>query len=52
MRRRQSDVRFMTPMRWAVIVLLAIGLVLLLLNLYFQWARSDYVREEREAIRR
>jgi uncharacterized protein YpmB len=42
----------MTPGRWAVIILLSIGLVLVLLNLYFQWARSDYVREEREAIRR
>jgi uncharacterized protein YpmB len=52
MRRRQSDIRFMTPKRWAVIILLGIGLVLMLLNLYFQWARSDYVREEREAIRR
>jgi len=52
MRRRQSDIRFMTPGRWAVIILLSIGLVLLLLNLYFQWARSDYAREEREAIRR
>ncbi|AGA57941.1 MAG: hypothetical protein C6W55_06905 [Thermobacillus sp.] len=52
MRRRQSDIRFMTPKRWAVIILLGIGLVLMLLNLYFQWARSDYVREERDAIRR
>lgn len=52
MRRRQSDIRFMTPGRWAVIILLSIGLVLLLVNLYFQWARSDYVLEEREAIRR
>jgi Uncharacterized protein conserved in bacteria len=52
MRRQPSDVRFMTPMRWAVIILLSIGLVLLLLNLYFQWARSDFVREEREAVRR
>lgn len=52
MRRRPSEDRFMTPKRWAVIVLLSIGLVLLLLDLYFRWARSDYVREEREAVRR
>ena len=36
MRRRQSDIRFMTPKRWAVIILLEIGLVLMLLNLYFR----------------
>jgi uncharacterized protein YpmB len=52
MRRREAGERFMTPGRWAVIVLLSLGLVLALVLLYFQWARSDYAREEREAVRR
>jgi len=52
MRRGDPEDRFMTPWRWAVIVLLSFGIVLLLINLYFQWVRSDYDREEREAIRR
>jgi uncharacterized protein YpmB len=52
MRRRETEERFMTPARWAVIILLLIGLVLVLVMLYFQWARSDYAREERAAVRR
>ena len=52
MRRREPGDRFMTPGRWAVIVLLSIGLVLVLILLYFQWARSDDAHEEREAVRR
>jgi len=52
MRRREPAERFMTPRRWAVIVLLSLGLVLALILLYLQWARSDYAREEREAVQR
>src|SRR5690606_1761549 len=51
-RSRSSEVRFMTPKRWAVIIVLAIGLLLLLINLYIQWAQSGYRQEEREAIQR
>ena len=48
---RASSVRFMTPGRWAVIGALAFILLLLVFHLYYQWAQSDYSREERAAVR-
>ncbi|MCF2942590.1 DUF5590 domain-containing protein [Paenibacillus tarimensis] len=41
----------MTPGRWAILGSLATILILLLLNLYYQWVQSDIRREERAAER-
>ncbi|PZD93572.1 hypothetical protein DNH61_23425 [Paenibacillus sambharensis] len=43
--------RFMTPGRWAILGTLAAILILLLLNLYYQWIQTDIWQEERAAER-
>ncbi len=48
---RDTAAHFMTPKRWAVIGLLAVVLILLMLNLYYQWIQSDYGNERRAAER-
>lgn len=47
---RAGTVRFMTPGRWIVIAVMTIVLILLSLNLYYQWIHNGIWREEREAV--
>lgn len=49
---RAGTARYMTPGRWAVIAGMVIVLILLALNLYYQWVQSGIWQEERTAVQR
>ena len=51
MKSRGTAAAFMTPGRWAVLALLALVLIVLMLNLYYQWIQSDFSKERRAAER-